>query len=366
MTKHLLVFSADPGGADCLAPLVSPMAAFSQVSLLAKGSGISLFRERGLEPSEFAPQTPEALEAMLSGTPWDGVVTSASSLPDLDMTEKWLWRWAERLGIPSVAVLDQWQNYLPRFSGPGGASPLGYLPSVLAVMDPHAEVSLVSLGIAPSRLVVTGHPGLEAFQHRLVAHAACLDRLRNPCSGEVTISFFSQPLRALFGDRLGYDEWTVLGEVSAAAKGLERAISRPVRVFLKLHPKQRIEKLPADALAGVTCLPHEASNEELLARSDLVLGIGSIMLIHAALAGLPTVSVNPRPEDDLNPCHAVTVGAIPVCRDAQHLQDLLLRLVQDPSFRARHLERQASLGGGHEQATSRVISLIRGVTRVQV
>jgi len=56
------------------------------------------------------------------------LITSATSLPAVDMSEKYLWRQAKQRGIPSLAFLDQWQNYAVRFSGRQDSERLAYLP----------------------------------------------------------------------------------------------------------------------------------------------------------------------------------------------------------------------------------------------
>ena len=81
-----------------------------------------------------------------------------------DFTERHLWKAAERAGITSFAVLDQWTNYRLRLLSEGG-NPMNerttadlIVPSFFFIMDEFARNEMCALGIHHEKLVVSGQP----------------------------------------------------------------------------------------------------------------------------------------------------------------------------------------------------------------
>jgi hypothetical protein len=92
---------------------------------------------------------------------------------------------------------------------------------------------------------------------------------------------------------------------------------------LRLHPKNSREEF-ARYLAEVDFVSQGGDALELIWSSDLVLGMSSILLMEAALAGRPTLSVVPR-ESEREWCPSVTEGLTPCVTTRRELKEALSR-----------------------------------------
>ena len=113
--RRILFFSRDPGGTNAIMPLIAPLRALgNEVAIYGKDAALSIYRKLNVDCSDICDSIPagtpeEASEFVRKASP-DLIVTGTSSE---DFTERHLWRAAEKMGIPSFAVLDQWTNYRP-------------------------------------------------------------------------------------------------------------------------------------------------------------------------------------------------------------------------------------------------------------
>ncbi|MDP6702285.1 MAG: hypothetical protein QGH25_21705, partial [Candidatus Latescibacteria bacterium] len=130
--KKILAFAREPGGADTIAPVVARLRREDRVEidLLAKDFAAARFAAAGLDfeevPWKAEPALEKQVETILSERCPDALFTGASGRPEDDMTEKYFWKCGADRAVPSLAVLDQWQNYILRFSGTGADERLAY------------------------------------------------------------------------------------------------------------------------------------------------------------------------------------------------------------------------------------------------
>ena len=94
MPARILAFSREAGGAAAIAPVLLELKETAELLVLAKDYAKSIFRDTGLSPIPFPEFSDEAVDRMIAdhlgaGIP-DVVFTSATSLPQLDMTERYL------------------------------------------------------------------------------------------------------------------------------------------------------------------------------------------------------------------------------------------------------------------------------------
>ena len=294
--KTLLFFSCEPGGAEVLVPVIELVrrSAIYRVVVLAYGLGAERFSRRGveyIEVAKIAQGDPSILQAYRPNL----LITSATSLPECDMSEKYLWQTARQLGIPSLAFLDQWQNYAVRFSGVGAGERLAYLPDYINCIDETGEAEMVREGFPAERFVKLGHPSLSSVRDRAskVDMAAIKSRLSIPDVVEVLL-FVSEPIMEHYGRTRGYDQCQVLELFLNTISKLPT----PVAPIIKLHPKDRRDKFE-DILKSfngpcpVRLLGEEYSPEECLAVADRVFGMTSFMLVQAYVLGKQVVSLQP-------------------------------------------------------------------------
>lgn len=375
MSKFILAFSADPGGAQCLVPVIRELEKVFPVVTLSKGEGLDSFRAAGCPAVALRSDDGLYLDRLVEEVSCDGpavsppvlVLTSASSLPDVDMTEQRLWRWADERGIASLAVLDQWQNIMRRFSSPHVSDRPPARPTRIAVMDELVRKEMLAGGFTADQVVVTGQPYLEwSLQHSRAKQLDCRPQVRRKMiveSNERVICFVSEPLARFYGrEMLGFDEFSILTEVVASLRASCKTV-QPVCLWIKLHPKDRYEDF-GRWQGGQVCpgfrlrvIQKEIGPEETLWGSDLVIGMCSLLLVQAALIGRPVISAqlnasNSQPDW----CYLSQRGWIPRITSTRELQHLLQRLLNDQQYLREYVARQ-SVMSSHEGAAKRIAEL---------
>ena len=294
-TKTLLFFSCEPGGAEVLIPVIDLVSreAIYRVVVLAYGLGAERLACRGGEYTEVEKIT-QGDPAILQAYRPNLLITSATSLPERDMSEKYLWQTARQLGVPSLAFLDQWQNYAIRFSGVGEGERLAYLPDYINCIDEIGEVEMLREGFPAERLVKLGHPHLSSVRDQAskVDVAAIKSRLSIPDMAEVFL-FVSEAILEHYGRTRGYDQYQALELFLNTISKLPG----PVVPIIKLHPKDRRDRFE-DILKSFNgprpiLLGGEYSPEECLVIADRVFGMTSIMLVEAYVLGKQVISLQP-------------------------------------------------------------------------
>ena len=350
--KKIIAFAREPGGADTIAPVVKQLIQRDdvEVELFSKDYAGARFTAAGLDFvdigwGEQCKLERKVRELVLAQQP-DGLLTAASSRPTDDMTEKYFWKVGGDCGIPSVAVLDQWQNYAMRFSGPTEAERLRYLPTCIAVMDEDVRRDMISEGIPEDRICVTGHPrfaALKEYHNQSIRKKARekLARLGVDKTRQIIV-FVSEPARRFFAVEEGYDEAETL---NALLKVCEKNSKHgQLEVVLKYHPRNIEEDFLRVFNQGQIPL-HVIRNEiepwEVLIAADLVVGMISILLVDSVLLGIPTLSVQ-LGSKKAGRCLPEREGAIVGVRDYASLQAEVDSLLNCIEYRARYVERQKS------------------------
>ncbi len=356
---RILIYSGDPGGAEAVAPVLARLPKEWKTKVLAKKLAISIFRKQGSRSTDCSGWSWKDIEKKCSEWNPAAMLLSASSLPEKDPTEMRLRRWAKSKAVPVVAVMDSWQNYAMRFQNPGSRKIVD-LPNRIAVMDRGALNDMVAEGFPKSILVVTGHPGLESV-------GVILERKMAKKSGQrvLRLCHFSQPLRNFWGDSLGYDEFRVASDLIGLIPKMEKRLNRPVRLAIKLHPKESrssflkaLGKLPS----GVVILSKKIDALRAMSHCDVALGMGTIVLVKAALRGVPAVCYAPgKPGSEENSCIIAKRKLIPTIRSAKKLAEVLIGLTTAAKL-AKHLKKQEKFGK-HQGAASLVVQIIRSQLR---
>lgn len=348
----VVVVAQDPGGAAAVLPVIRELARRARLPLevLGRRHACSLFARSGitfadvdeLVGSMAAEARREWIDAYVGRRGPGAVLTATSHHAGL---ETFFIRRARRLGIPALAVLDAWCFYRVRFLEEGERElEAAHLPDVVCVMDELARTEMIGEGFPPRILEVTGQPALDDFVQwaRSTAAESAATSLRHRLlgdSGEALVAFFSQPLRQVTGppggpEFRGYYEDEVLELVARSL----HAIGRPARVVVKPHPKEvwdrgkdeHLEELQA-RLSGIRLHRSAEDADELVMASDLVVGMSSIVLVKAFLAGRQVVSVQPGLAIE-DPVMMSRAGWLPTvtCRD-----HLLPRLAECLDSRSR-------------------------------
>ena len=369
---HLLAFAREAGGAAAIAPVLKELLSESEkhVVVLAQDPARSVFGRLEIPTVDFPafdPSVVEELSRKRFGTRQpDVLLTSAASLAALDMTERLLWQWAAQARVPSIAVLDQWQNYELRFSGPEPGERLRYQPDWIAVMDEHAREGLLAEGVPPESIVVTGQPAFDPLlllrRNYREEDRVTLRRALDIPSGRPLLCFVSEAFADHFGESLGFTEHSVLREMILICQTLAKQTGRGIHLAVKLHPQNDLKEFRW--LQNLTLPPHlritlhaqERPATDWVMASDVVIGMSSILLVESILLGKPTVSFQPgaRREEGLI---ATVLGAIPLLKTREACRATLQALLEEDLFRAAYLrcQQKISTDGG---AAKRVRELL--------
>jgi len=351
--KLIYCFSREPGGAEALA-LVLKVRDRNTYLLVGKDYACDIFESHGLVCKRYCGNTREELysfvDSLQKENPASIVLTSAASIPEHDMTEKYFWNWAASRKVPSIAVLDQWQNYRERFSGPNGTNICQYLPDVICAMDESARQGMIDDKLPRERIEVVGHPSLSRLR-KIMANSAAdeSEGVRKKLglhSGQQLVLFVSEPFTYFYGDKAGFTELTILDELITYFE--ERSLSLKkeyddIKLIIKLHPKNSLEafsKFREDHAKMWTTrkpviLADEIDKISLLTASDLVVGMASIMLMEAIALGRPTVSLQVGARIS-NLCEAVNQKIIPFVSTRNEMRLVLDKLIGDPSYKDKY------------------------------
>jgi hypothetical protein len=293
--KTLLFFSCEPGGAEVLIPVIKLVRKETRhkVVVCSYGLGAERFAGKGVEYNEIG-RLEKNDTAILEAYHPDLIITSATSLPDRDMSEKYIWHNARCSDIPTLAFLDQWQNYVVRFSGPMPHERLFYLPDYINCINDIGEAEMVAEGFDVNTLVKFGHPYLSSLKD----YAASVDaqeirRRLNVGSSEHIVLFVSEAIREHYGRSRGYDQFDAL----TLFLELMSHSTRKVRPIIKLHPKDTAHEYGRmlDKYKNLHSLliTNNLSPVECINVAEEVYGMTSIMLIEAFVLGKNVVSLQP-------------------------------------------------------------------------
>lgn len=314
--KRILFFSCEPGGAEVLIPVINLVRKETahQVTVLAYGLGGERFAAKGIEYIEITQVKKDDAAIFATYQP-ELVITSATSLPERDMSEKYLWQIAQEKGIPTLAFLDQWQNYVVRFSGVAEDEHLAYLPDFINCIDAIGETEMICAGFDPDRLVKFGQPYLSSLQESVAAIDA--EKIRQQLEiapGQRIVLFVSEAIREHYGQSRGYDQYDAL----RLFLDIISASGDEVIPLIKLHPKDSLpgyEQVAAEyGQLKPIFISNSLSSVECLNVADKVYGMTSIMLIEAYVLGKEVISLQPGLQGE-DPLILSRAGLIPKVTD---------------------------------------------------
>jgi len=351
ITCRVLAFARESGGAQAIAPVIKELQnRGASILVLAKDVAEKIFMQHGLSSLYLEDGESCFIDPLLSQQ-WglqspDIVLTSAASLPELDMTEKNLWRWALHQGIPSVAVLDQWQNYARRFSS-CLTSDMAFLPEMCCVMDKFACSGMLAESFPPERLVITGQPAFDILCGTMTAEAESAVELKRNMgmdNGRPTLVFIGEAIGRHLGGAYGYDESAILNHLLDILKEMEESPN----LIIKKHPQNVDEDFDLDAVKRasermvVKIVGMEHPSKPVVLSADIVVGMSSVLLVESILLGKITVSLEIGAKV-FNKCFPVHIGSIPLIVTKEKARSELRDLILKPEKRAEWLAAQSQL-----------------------
>jgi len=288
----VLFFTCEPGGAEVLIPVIQFMLQDNeyQVIVLGYGFAVDRFKKKSIVFEHIEAIEKNDFKLLVQYKP-DYIITSATSLPAKDMSEKYLWHNAKIKKIPTMAFLDQWQNYAIRFSGVNAGEELMYQPDYINCINDISKEEMINEGFAEHKLLELGQPYLSELNSHSINSDEILSVLGVDRKKEVVL-FVSEAVEEHFGLELGYTQYETLDYIIHNDHFLHDK-----QLIVKLHPKDDISKY--HKYDNVIFIQNELSSLEVISISDYVLGMSSIMLIEAFILNKKVLSVQLNSKEDL-------------------------------------------------------------------
>ncbi len=242
---------------------------------------------------------------------------------------------ARQLGLPVTAVFDSWLHYAERFQREENGAIVESRPDRICAIDEWTREGAIAAGLDPASIFVTGHPDLEkTARHCRVSSEDERRELRKSLGVEgdgLLVVFFSDPFyvgpdleyysgpgalmypdgRSLYGYTVREILPVVLQELEAAMVAADTSCDLIVRP----HPWEHDGALraildDADLRRVRVRLTREAPVAQWIQCADALMGMMTIALLHAALAGKPSVSVEIglRESGQEDPCVSNILG----------------------------------------------------------
>jgi hypothetical protein len=349
VSKKVLLFSRDPGGANVVIPLVEPLTLKGyQVKLFGKDVALGRYDKAGLSAFNILDFVqyikPEDIKEFLKNENPDFIITGTSAD---DFTEKYLWKSAENLGIPSFAIIDQWINYGIRFSRYSISQSEEYnrdkthpyLPAKILVMNEIARQEAVKDGLEYSRIEVTGSPHLEWLLRSRAGKSVDMRNKFAENADDFIISFASEPISQLYSEPAssdhywGYTEQTIFQTLLNALDAIAASYSENIIVVIKMHPKEKEDNYQniLDQSNHVNIkifIEKDIDPYDLMLTSDLICGMSSMFLIEAAVLGKPILSIQIGLKRE-NPFILDRIGVLQSILDEKNLKNSLKDLIID-------------------------------------
>ncbi len=310
--KTILLLARDPGGANTIFPLVEPLRAKGyKIKLFGKDTALEIYEKFGF----YAEDIVEYMETLdirhckdfLRLQEPDFIITGTSGD---DFTERYMWAAADELGIPSLAIIDQWMNSGIRFSAYSGyeqdkywQSPQAkYLPLRILAIDAELKQQLINEGIPADKILISGHPYfqvIDTYRKSIKTDEIFKSRQELGLVNEFMISFISEPISQHYppdsNSYWGYDEKTILAQLLNSLEKSIPYIEKEIHLFIKPHPRENMENynwITTRSKSAIKLkLIEDYDNWKLLQASDLVCGMSSMLLLEAVLLRKPVLSI---------------------------------------------------------------------------
>jgi hypothetical protein len=164
-------------------------------------------------------------DVLVCGTSWGMTIDKIMTL----ITKK--------RGILSISMIDHWTLFRQRYCDTDKSDykdDLKYLTDYCIVIDEKARILAEKEGIESARLLVGGHPHLEALESQCINLTRRVEK-----NSRKNILFISERIRDDIGrfGRVNYDEYCVLDDLCIIAKKLNMSVD------IKLHPQEEKGKI---------------------------------------------------------------------------------------------------------------------------
>lgn len=324
----ILLYSQDPGGGNLLSLVAQRLQDLSlkdSLSNLVHPLSEPVFKRRGVR---FSSIRMIGNQLPLDSRDWRGylslkkithVICSLSS-PYGDLTNGELIRAARHLDLPILGFFDHWVGYdrLDRRN-----EKMGYAPKYFACVDEVSKNELINLGIHPLCIFPVGHAHLEQIEklNERKTAGSCLKILLVSQTMTKDKSFFG-----IFS--LKVQGISLLNHVF---EGISRVLSNEeYKIRYRPHPKEQVfPHLPKEIE-----LDTSPWSEEIFLENDLFIGINSMLLLEAYLAGCECIRLSIPEIMEIYPYVSVPVFAIKTIEQIDDFGNVFKESIQNT--RSKH------------------------------
>ncbi len=296
-----LLFSRDPGAANNIA-VISQYLHQNGINILlcGKDAAIEVYNKFKLPCAEINSLT-DIKKILLREKP-DWVLTGTSADDESDIL---FWKFAKELQITSFAILDQWINYLVRFSHYNVEDlknrtdiPIEHMPDFILTMDNYSKKEMIEVKFPAEKIKVCGHPWLSQFSTKTI-------NKRQASLNPIYIYFASEPIQETYKELKensywGYDQESVLIELADVLDKVAKKTPININLILKLHPKNNqilmsniVDKLNSQFQKININISKQSGIDEIINQKGIVIGLSSMLLLETTISNIPTISFQP-------------------------------------------------------------------------
>jgi hypothetical protein len=316
--KKILVYAQEAGGGNIAAIVAQDLLSSGRynIDITAHLQGANPFKERGipyrlLEDFGFSVPLEEQDAASLLQELQTDYLFGAFGNIKLDKSNGSIFKAAKRLNIKSMSMLDCWKGW-DRFNN--GRQRFAYAPDVLIVIDEYSKKRMIDEGFPEQKILIGGHPVLDEIREffndgKTNDRRTDLRQKYGIRQDEYLVVFASQMINYRSGrdDRresyysINTQKGRVIDRLLSALQKTPMISEKSFVLMLRLHPK---EDLPEGILSNYSRVrlitDKNIPRLDLYEIADCVIGYDTMMLVEAANAGCPAVSVQ-FPEIDYIP-----------------------------------------------------------------
>ena len=308
-SKNTILFCAtDPGGANNVGPVAAELRDQFSTLVLCSARTQKLFDDLSVSAEVAEISDYNAACRILTEIQPD-IIVLGTSVPD--RPEALLTQAANALGVPTIAILDEWYLYALRFQSKDGR--FTHLPTAICCQDELARNEAIAEGIPDHLLKITGSPALSLMFDQIRENRQLT---RNTLvSSTPTLLFISEQMAAAFGSApgesgfvgnfMGYTELEVRNDIA----DILTQLGQPCQVFEKLHPNEFELIAPPERGTNVDwrIMLAGASLSDAIQGATAVIGMRSIALLEAAMMENRPASYQPG-RLGKDQCTAVRLG----------------------------------------------------------
>lgn len=292
---NVLFFTCEPGGAEVLIPVIKLLKQNNgyKITVCSYGYALERFNLENISYELISPIT-ENDNTLFEQYKPKIIITSATSLPYKDMSEKYLWSNAKFYNITTIAFIDQWQNFAIRFSGIEKNETLKFQPDYINAINKDGFDEMKSLGFNQNILMQWGQPYLSGLHEKQKNIDCFLLKKELNIADEKVLLFVSEAIKENYSNTRGYDQYTVLDLFLTKIQ----LYNENFTIIIKLHPKDNLQKfnniLNKFEDLRIIIITNEYTPIETISLSDIVIGMTSIMLIEAFILDKVVFSYQPN------------------------------------------------------------------------